>query len=1177
MLNNRLLTRIWITFFGVVLMLLPAANAQTFYGTIVGSVTDASGAAVPETKVTLINTGTNDERTTVTTASGDYRFPNLVPGAYRVNFEKQGFSKLNLDGIEVTVQSEIRIDGSLKVGESSQSVSITAEAPQIDTESAAVSTVVDSKTVQTMALNGRNVLTLMMLTNGVVPNSAATGSPSGNTNGGGSSIFGNIMNIQIGGGQNNQSAVFLDGAPINISQANSTVLIPTQDAVQEFRIVSNAVNAEFGKFAGGVVNLTTKTGTNAFHGGIYEYFRNNILNANNFFNNSTGQKRPPWNQNQYGANLGGPVKKDKMFFFFAWENFRYEQTSVALYSTTTAKMRVGNFTDPGVSTIYDPLTVCGKFNNAACAVNNGNPVYVRQPFPGNIIPASRISPYSLYVQEAFAVANLPGVTNNYIRNNPVGGPEHQYTARTDHNLGDKQRVYARYTYWNVYQRAGHVFGPPARQSDQGSAYEWQTHQAVVGDTIMLGPTTVLGLRLSFLRNTNSSIPGDIHEDLSHYGPGYLKLLPQLDGPVEPLWNVQGLFGNIGGFGPQTGRNNLYIISGDLTRTMGRHTIKFGGETRDSQVNKYQANPAANFNFTTGWTSQNPLVNSNTGWGYASFLLDLAASGNVKVSNQTANTSWYSGLYIMDTFQVSRKLTLTAGLRWDLPNSFTERYDRIGLFNPGATNPLAKSTGLPLKGVVEYVNTSENANRSVYVPHYKLFGPRVGLAYRVTSSLVFRAGYAIAYTPNDTNQPDTNTVNSATTSYIASLDGGVTPYNTPADPFPNGVVPAPGRNLAAAIESTQGQSITLPMTATRYPYVQQWNATIGKDLGRGMAAEVTYAGLKGTFLGLGGSPNLNPIPDQYLSMGQALLNQVPNPFYGKITNGPLSTPTVTQGQLLRPYPEYQNIIIPSWNVGNSTYNSLQARFQKRFSSGAALNVNYTWSKMISNAGGTSTIGTFIATTGNNGVQNWNNIAAAKALDPNNVASRLVISYNYAIPVGKGRRFLSDANGIVNALVGGWGFTGATTVQSGAPLAITYGGPNQISSNFGGGGIRPNVIAGCDKHLPGSWEERVTAGKVFNTACFTAPTSQFNYGNEGAYDPDIRGQGVTNFDLTGFKRFSIRERYTVEFRAEAFNFANHPRFANPATSLGVAGFGGISQGGGSQVNQPRLLQLALKIGF
>ena len=246
-------------------------------------------------------------------------------------------------------------------------------APPLDTETGAVGTVVDSRTIEGLPLNGRNVLNLIALTNGVVPQAGAMGSPSGNSNGGTATIFGNIMNYQIGGGQNNQSAVFLDGAPLNISQSNSTALVPTQDAVQEFRVVSNSVSAEFGKFAGGVVNLTTKSGSNAFHGGVYEFFRNRVLNANAFFNNLSGLKRPEWNQNQYGANLGGPIKKNKLFFFFAWENFDYNIEVPSLTSVPTQQMRAGDFTEPGVPTIYDPQTVCGFYGNAGCPVVNGQP------------------------------------------------------------------------------------------------------------------------------------------------------------------------------------------------------------------------------------------------------------------------------------------------------------------------------------------------------------------------------------------------------------------------------------------------------------------------------------------------------------------------------------------------------------------------------------------------------------------------------------------------------------------------------------------------------------------------------------------------------------------------------------------------------------------------------------
>ena len=866
----------------------------------------------------------------------------------------------------------------------------------------------------------------------------------------------------------------------------------------------------------------------------------------------------------------------KAFFFFAWENFDYNIEVSSLTSVPTQQMRAGDFAEPGVPTIYDPQTVCGFYGNADCPVVNGSPVYTRQPFPGNIVPSTRISPYSLFIEDGFGLPNGPGLANNYSSNQPAGGPEHQYNGRSDWNLSEKHRLYARYTYWDVYQRPSVPFPPPARQGDVGSRFEWQTHQAVIGDNYVLSPTTMVSVRASFLRNTNSSIPGDFPVDLSKWGNGYASLLSQLDGPVEPQTDIQGFFGNLGGFGPQTGRNNVYALSGDVAKTLGRHTINLGGETRDTQVNRFQLNPAGAFVYNNGFTSQNPLASGNTGYGMASFLLGLAASGSTKVSLQTANASRYSGLYVTDTFQVSRKLTLTAGLRWDLPLAYTERYNRIGVFDPGATNPLAQATGLPLKGAVDYVDSSADPYRSVYNPHYKLFAPRLGLAYRLLPTTVVRLGYAIAYTPNDTNEPDTNTVNSATTTFEASLNGGITPYNTPADPYPTGLIPAAGRDPAELLLTTQGQTITVPLSYIRYPYVQQWNVTAGRDLGHGMAAEASYVGLRGTHLAIAGNANLNQLPGQYDSMGQALLTQVPNPFFGKIAIGPLANATVNAGQLLVPYPQYQNVLIPSWNVGNSTYNSLQTRFEKRFGNlGGMLMVNYTWSKLLSNVGTAPVIGTF-APTGTNSIQDWNNIASAKALDPNNAAERLVISYVYDIPIGKGRVLMGGARGVVNSLVSGWGVNGVTTIQSGFPLSISYGGNNILSSTFGAGTIRPNVIAGCHESLPGSAAERFNQGKWFNTDCFTAP-SAFGFGDEPAYDPELRGQSIINFDAAVVRNFIVRDHYRIQFRAEAFNLVNSVRFANPGTVMGTTTFGVVTAGGSSQQNQPRLIQLAVRINF
>ena len=377
--------------------------AQTTNGALVGTITDNSGAAAPGAKLALTNLGTNEEKTAVTGNDGDYRFVNLVPGNYKLTIEKEGFDKIVREPIEIRVQASIRIDGTLSVGRITQTVEVSAATPLLETENAEVSTVVEAKSVAALALNGRNVLNLIALAPGVVGGTGAAGNPMGNANGGSMTTITAWMNYQIGGGQLNQSAALLDGAPLNIGQNNTVVLVPTQDAVQEFRVVSNDVSAEFGRFAGGVVNMATKSGSNAFHGGVYEFFRNKVFNANAFFNNLGGIGRPQFTQNQYGANLGGPVKKDKLFFMVAWENFVFRQETPSLFSVPTAAMREGDFYASNLPRIYDPLTVCGFYSNAACPVSNGSPVYTRLPFANNIIPASRISPIAKTIQNQFGL------------------------------------------------------------------------------------------------------------------------------------------------------------------------------------------------------------------------------------------------------------------------------------------------------------------------------------------------------------------------------------------------------------------------------------------------------------------------------------------------------------------------------------------------------------------------------------------------------------------------------------------------------------------------------------------------------------------------------------------------------------------------------------------------------
>src|SRR5260370_409626 len=482
--------------------LLTAATSfgQTFYGSVVGAVTDASAGAVPQANVTLTNLGTADRRTTQTDDAGSYQFVNLVPGQYKVEVEKTGFRRFAREPITVEVQSAVRIDIPMQVGDVSQVVEVTAQTPLLQTENASLGQVVESRKVLEMPLNGRNVFGLVALVPGVVPGGQSGTTPTG-TN---PFAWGNY---QIGGGQSNESASFIDGAPINASYVNLTALVPTQDAIQEFRVQTNNLGPEFGRFAGGAINLTTKSGTNGFHGSAYEFYRNPVLNANTFFNNKAGVARPAFTQNQYGANLGGPVLRDKTFFFFGWEGFRLRQGASYVYSVPTDAMRSGDFSDVrnaagAVVPIFDPLTSCGRLGNPACAKDaGGNDIVTRQQFPGNGIPPSRIDPAAKVLSNLWARANGPGTqftnVNNYIANASVGGANDQYNARVDHTFSEKHRAFVRYTSCTNLNLPCCPYKTKTCVDRCTEAFN--NNQAVIADTYSLTPTLIPDIRPSHMR------------------------------------------------------------------------------------------------------------------------------------------------------------------------------------------------------------------------------------------------------------------------------------------------------------------------------------------------------------------------------------------------------------------------------------------------------------------------------------------------------------------------------------------------------------------------------------------------------------------------------------------------------------------------------------------------------
>jgi len=1149
------------------------ASAQTFFGSIVGTATDSSGAIVPRAAVTLTNTGTSEERTAQTDASGNYSFVSLRPGTYSITVQAAGFKRFIRQPITVAVESVVRIDASLEVGEASQAVEVRAETPLLETQTSTLGQVVEGRQVQDLPLDGRNVFNLAALVPGVVQQS------SGAT--GGNPVTGNFQswgNYQIGGGMGNQSTAYVDGGPVNVSWAQGVALVPTQDSIREFHVETNNISPEFGRTAGGVVNMSTKSGTNEYHGELYYYLRNTDLNANTFFNNRASLPRPQWIQNQFGATAGGPIKKDQTFLFLSWEQFALRQAYSTLTTVPTPQMLTGNFSQKGVPTIFDPLTTCGTSGNSACPTDaNGNPVYTRQPFAGNVIPSTRLNQAAANLSPMLwpAATNPTAVVNNFQINYPESFLFNQYTARFDHKLGSKQQIFGRYTYW-------HFLPTPVNplMNETGRVKYFSTHQAVLGDTILVSPTTVADLRLVFFRFLEASQPFSCcNFQYSTIGPGWAKYQGQARFGELPHPNVVGMY-NFSSI-PKSGElDNSYLVSGSLTKILGRHSLKFGGEARRIEWGYFQSNSVGGtFTADSGFTSQLPLVGSGagspstTGYGFASWMLGFPSAGSTAQPMISFSSLYYGGLFVNDSFRVTNKLTLNLGLRWEQPGSFHERFDSLTTFLPNMPQTaLSQVTGLNnLHGGIALVSSQQYPSRDWQSLHWKLFAPRVGFAYSATGNWVVRGGYGILYLPNTASfslAPYNAPVNTGTTTMVTSLNGGATPYlgSTLSDPFPSGLVLPPGRSQPY-VNSLFGQSVSSPIPDQPVSYAEQWNLDIQRQWGPGLMIDVGYAGARGIHLPLS-TQNVDQLPDQYISMGSALLTQVTNPFYSVLPTsvGLLGQPTIMQGDLLKPYPQYLTVSELGPTVGDSYYHALQIKIQKRMANGVLL-ISYTHSKLIST---TDTLTSWAESTTVGSAQDNNNIRGEKSLASFDVPNRLVFSYVYELPFGKGQKFLSGATGFVSKLVSGWRLNGITTFQSGYPLALSDGSKNTFMANFGGGTTRPNYVGGCAPALSGAAQSRLS--RWFNTSCYVA-AGAFEYGNEARVDPAIRIAGTNNFDFSINKQTSIRERFKIEFRAEVFNVFNRVKFGSPGASVGTAQFGIVSL----QDNQPRLVQFGLRLGF
>jgi hypothetical protein len=1153
-------------------------QGQNNYGAIVGAVTDSTGADLPGATVTLKSAATNQTQTATAGSGGTYNFLNLNPGTYTATFTHDGFESVTKSEIDVTIGGNTRVDAALPVGNVTQTVTVSANSQvALQTDTASLGGVVGSEQVAESPLNGRNVNNLLDFIPGVV----AGGGTAGNTvaNGGSGSFQVGTQtqaiaygNYQIGGGFSGQSLFFIDGVESNVPENNVNSLVPTQDSVQEFRVSTNNVTAEFGGFSGGVVQISTKSGTNKFHGTIYDYFRNTSLDANDFFDNRVGNPRQPLHQNQYGANIGGPILKNKLFFFFSFEREPVTSGGLDTFTLPTAAQLSGDFSNVNLSPIYMPGTntqfSCNGVLNVICP---------------NLINATAVK----LLQLEFPLPNTPGLNggtvNNYVGSAPITGAQNQFDARVDYDLGTTDQLFARYTFWNPHNGDSDPLGTKTGAGPTGNT----TTEAVVGDNHIFNPSTIADLRLSWLENYNFQVPLSNGFDQSTIGPNYGTL------QSEQVNNHQGLLPGLGlqnySGGAELSQlywlNTAYSINGSLTKVKGRHTIKVGGIGRQIEWTEFGNNQGLGLNASNAFTANEAGAGGNA---IASFLLGIPSSTGISEVATARSVLHSYGFFGVDTWQTTNKLTLNLGVRWEQPGSYSEvnNNDTVLITNlptdlPNFTNPVT-GTSQPTVGGLAFVASTEHPSRREEDLHWKLFSPRVGFDYRLDTKTVVRGGYGIAYLPAEmtADGPGGSPINSAGTNL--SNTPGVTYEGEPTvdNPLPNGINQPLGRN-PAALTQLLGQGIGSRVPNQPYGYVQQMNFGAERQLDRRSTLSVAWAGSKGTHLVLsqgytGTGQNLDQLPDTYdaiggnPSAGTGLFTPVANPYAGLFTSGGvLNQPTVFEGYLLKPYPQYTGVTQAVPRRGASTYEALQVSYKRVFSHGGLVQVAYTYAKLLSNTDNTSS---FEDGQGGQGVVQDNyNVRAEKSLSLQDLRHNLVVNYGIDLPFGHGQKYLSGAHGVLNAVVGGWRLNGITTLNDGLPVPISYNGTNYLSQYFGSGPIRPNLVPGCDRKTGGSEQSRATHG-WFNTACFAAP-GVFSFGDESRVDSKIRTSGAANWDLSASKSLKVYDRVTGKFSVEAFNLFNRTQFGAPDSGLGDGAFGIVS----GQRNLPRVLQIAARFSF
>ncbi|MDP2997871.1 MAG: carboxypeptidase regulatory-like domain-containing protein [Bryobacterales bacterium] len=1127
-----------------VVFLCAACFGQQGGGTISGTATDPAGALVAGAEIEVRNVATNSVFRTTTNNTGFYTVPGISVGEYAVTAVVQGFKRSVRSGIRLQVDQKAVVDFRLELGAVAESVEVVGQAALVDTSSSTLGKVVENRRVQELPLNGRNTLALTLLTPGVRSNAAS------------SSGFGDrgveVTSVSINNGPTAMNGQVLDGGNNIQTYLGDINMNPAVDAVEEFKVQTNTMSAEFGFTAGGVVNLATKSGANALHGTAYEFLRNDKFDARNAFAADKGRFR----YHQFGASLGGPVIRDKTFFFGNFEEWRFRKAIPRIVTFATLKQRQGDFSDQFNTSgrlipLHDPATT---------AANPAGSGFVRQAFAGNLIPASRLDPVSLNVQKFYPEPNRAPSdpftnSNNYQRNVDEQRSSRQFTFKADHRFSDRNAGFFRYGRYRHYTDggaanvAGAVYPDPvvAKRDDTLSNQNF-----LLSDTHTFSPALLNEIRLGV---TRSSFPFQVRsfgKDL----PRQLGLPPIVPGDTMPYFTNGTPAFNTGTAGLR-GATSWQIFN-MMSHIRGGHTMKFGVEHRVNRGNNFQrSNPSGNFSFNANLTA-NPQSPSGTGSAYGSFLLGEVASANVTRHVGAAFHGYSTSLFFNDDWRVSRRLTVNLGLRYDYQQQPVERWNGMSSIDLAAEIP---GTGLMGRTVFAGVDGQPRSFRKTDTND---FGPRVGLAYDLSGSgrSVFRAGLAAFYPSIFNSNFFGNPAGFSTTQTDYTSAGG---SNFRAFRLRDGFPSAPIEPLGPALGPAAflGQGVSMEEADGTTPVSIQWNASLQQQFGKTWLVDVSYSANRG-FDFIASGYDVNQLDPQYNPLGLALQNSVPNPYAGKVP-GSLGGATITREQSLRPYPYYQGVSVRSPRYGAFISHLMLVSVEKRMSQGFTMLFSYTAGKLITGGNMSEVISFAAESAPSAGFQNGKfDRAADRSLDPRDVSQRAVVSVLYELPFGAGKRWSFD-NPVVSRLAGGWQINTIGTMQTGRPLSVT--GANNFRAN------RPNSTGQSAKL------DNPTVSRWFDTMQFVNPPN-FTYGNLGRMLPDVREPGIVNWDLSLIKNTSITERVSLQFRAESFNFMNHVNLGRPATGFS-AGPTGFNQSGSfgviTSADDARIVQFGLKLIF